>query len=152
MTVVRSTSCFMYVLLRFLQGGVVERRTEGYGLLQTCPQIELLSAQRDRTSAERERAKVRAGSYHTRPKSQANDFEKVQGCYKQVDFAVLPRLSGKNLLKAKIVTFTVKSSVYYLYTVHLPNRIKVYYNSCLNYCPLRRHLSIILGKMQRQFH
>ena len=26
---------------------------------------------------ERERAKVRAGSYHTRPENQANDFEKV---------------------------------------------------------------------------
>ena len=37
---------------------------------QTCSQVELLSA-------ERERAKVRAGSYHTRPENQANDFEKV---------------------------------------------------------------------------
>ena len=36
-----------------------------------------LSAKRDRTSEERERAKVRAGSYHTRPENQANDFEKV---------------------------------------------------------------------------
>ena len=33
------------------------------------------SYERDRTSAERERAK--AGSYHTRPENQANDFEKV---------------------------------------------------------------------------
>ena len=30
-----------------------------------------------RASAKRERAKVRAGSYHTRPENQANDFEKV---------------------------------------------------------------------------
>ena len=28
-------------------------------------------------SAKRERAKARAGSYHTRPENQANDFEKV---------------------------------------------------------------------------
>ena len=42
--------------------------------------VELLSAKRDRTSAERERASAkreRAGSYHTRPETQANDFEKV---------------------------------------------------------------------------
>ena len=47
-----------------------------------------VSAKRDRTSAERERARsaserklragpCRAGSYHTRPENQANDFEKV---------------------------------------------------------------------------
>ena len=30
-----------------------------------------------RASAKRERGKAHAGSYHTRPENQANDFEKV---------------------------------------------------------------------------
>ena len=62
-----------------------------------------MSAKRDRTSAEREaraseRAKARAGSYHTRPENHANDFEKV---YRGSRGSVLTYLFNNEFVKGE---------------------------------------------------